>query len=371
MARPTPPPASFPASDQAASLGRILSSGADDRLVSDLIDALPLGVVVLDEAGRVVRYNAYEQAIAGRPAASVLGRDFFRDVAPCTAACDLVPAFDRYARGGEGLAADLSFQFPFPHVPKPRDVRLRLRGFPSGERRFAFLLIEDVTEEVEAQRLRELLATLVAHDMKNPLAALRLNVDMVLREFDRPGRARDRLTQARLAADRLDRMIRLFLDVYRLEHAELAVQASPVDPRAVVDEVVRMQAPLVASYGLAIEARGAPPRVATDAGLLSRVIENLVDNALRHARSSVVVELAREGARLRIDVVDDGPGVPDEAKAKVFDKFASMSVDLRGYNQGLGLTFCTLAVDKLGGTIEVLDAPAGGAIFRVLLPAAT
>ncbi len=367
----TRPPTSRPAPgpDHAASLGRILSSRADDQLVTDLIDALPVGVIVLDEAGVVVRYNAYEQALAGRGAASVLGRHFFREVAPCTAASSLVPAFERYAREGGGLGVDLSFQFAFPDVPTPRDVRLRLRGFPSGERRLAFLLVEDISEEVQARRLRELLAMLVAHDMKNPLAALRLNVDMVLRELDRPGRAHERLTEARQAADRLDRMIRLFLDVYRLEHAELAVRPAPVDPRAVVDEVLRLQSPLATSYGLVLEARGAPGLVSTDAGLFARVLENLVDNATRHARASIAVELAREGDWLRLDVADDGQGVPDDAKAKIFDKFASMSVDLRGYNQGLGLTFCSLAVARLGGTIEVLDAKPSGAVFRVRLPA--
>ncbi|RYE86070.1 MAG: hypothetical protein EOO75_16190, partial [Myxococcales bacterium] len=136
----------------------------------------------MDASGRVVRYNQHEQRLSRRPAASVLGRHFFREVAPCTALTDLVPAFERYAAGGGELAVDLRFQFPFPHLPAPRDVRLRLRGFASGEQRLAFLMVEDITEEVQAQRLRELLATLVAHDMKNPLTAIRLNVDLVLRE---------------------------------------------------------------------------------------------------------------------------------------------------------------------------------------------
>jgi photoactive yellow protein len=366
MRSPPRSPAQVP--DRAELLKHILTSPADDALLADLINALPVGVVVLDEDGRVVRYNAYEEALAGRQASAVLGRRFFQEVAPCTAATGLVPAFERYARHGGELGVDLAFQFPFPNLPMPREVRMRLRGFPSGDRRLAFLLIEDITEEVQARRLRELLAMLVAHDMKNPLTALRLNVDMVLRELDRPGRARDRLTEAREAADRLDRMIRLFLDVYRLEHAELVVRPARVDLRAIVDEVLQQQQSLASSYGLTLEARGEPPAIMSDAGLLSRVLENLVDNAVRHARESIVVELAPEGDRVRLDVVDDGQGVPDEAKQKVFDKFASMSVDLRGYNQGLGLTFCSLAVRRLGGAIEVLDAPHGGAMFRVCLP---
>jgi photoactive yellow protein len=202
----------------AQAVQQILSSSAEDRLLVDLLDAMPVGVIALDSAGLVVRYNAYEQALAHRSPRSVIGKHFFREVAPCTAASDLVPPFEKYMRDGGELSIDMAFQFPFPHLPVPRDVRLRLRGFQSGENRFAFLLVEDITEEVEARRLRELLAMLVAHDMKNPLTAIRLNVDMVLRDLSarQPGpesRAQERLSDARNAAERLDRMIRLFLDV--------------------------------------------------------------------------------------------------------------------------------------------------------------
>lgn len=355
--------------DGTGALQRILSSEEDDRLVDDLLDALPVGVIVLDQGGKVIRYNAQEQALSHRSRESVLGKSFFDEVAPCTRASDLAPAFGRYVAEGGSLAEDIQLQFPFPHYPTPREVRLRLRGFSSRATRFAFLLVEDITEEVQAQRLRELLATLVAHDMKNPLAAVRLNVDMVMRDLS-SARTPERLGEARLAADRLDRMIRLFLDVYRLESAELVLAPSAFEARTLLSEVVQLQRPLAEVNGLTLEAEAEACPIVTDAGLFQRIVDNLLDNALRHARSRVDARLASlpDGTGLRLEISDDGPGVPDEAKTRVFDKFATMATDLRGYNQGLGLAFCSLAVARLGGTIDVVDASPRGANFRVTLP---
>ena len=350
---------------------QILASSQEDRFLADLLDALPIGVIVLDTAGRVLRYNLYEQRLAQRSAGSVLGRSFFQEVAPCTAASALRPAFERYALEGGELQVDLHFQFPFPHLKAPRDVRLRLRGFDSGDRQLAFLLIEDITEEMQAQRLRELLAMLVAHDMKNPLTAIRLNVDLVMRELKQGqagNAASERLGDARIAAERLDRMIRLFLDVYRLENAELQASFAPVDPEKLIQELMRSQAPLADAYGLALSSEGRAPVFSSDAALLLRIIENLLDNAMRHARTSIRVLLRGDDRTVEIEVIDDGQGVPDDAKALIFDKFASLSADLRGYNQGLGLTFCKLAVDRLGGTLSVLDASPRGALFQLRLP---
>jgi signal transduction histidine kinase len=212
---------------------------------------------------------------------------------------------------------------------------------------------------------------LVAHDMKNPLTAIRLNVDMVLREL-RQGPAGDavneRLGDARIAADRLDRMIRLFLDVYRLENAELTASFAPLDPVALVHELLRSQAPLAEAYAISLACEGQASELSSDASLLMRIIENLLDNAMRHARSLIRVLLRDSDAAVEIEVIDDGQGVPDEAKSIIFNKFASLSADLQGYNQGLGLTFCKLAIDRLGGTLSVLDASPRGALFRLRLP---
>jgi hypothetical protein len=103
-----------------------------------------------------------------------------------------------------------------------------------------------------------------------------------------------------------------------------------------------------------------------------RVLRNLVDNARRHARSRVVVTVARHGDAAVIEVSDDGPGVPAADRARVFERFVRLD-DARARSDGgsgLGLAIVAEVVAAHGGTVELADAPGGGALFRVRLPAA-
>ncbi|RYE85477.1 MAG: ATP-binding protein [Myxococcales bacterium] len=163
-------------------------------------------------------------------------------------------------------------------------------------------------------------------------------------------------------------MIRLFLDVYRLENAEITVSWALLDVAPVVDEVLRQQARMAELHGVTLVTTGHAAPLPSDVALVQRIVDNLVDNAIRHARSRVEVTVRDGDEALEVDVTDDGAGIADEVKGRLFDKFASMSADLRGYNQGLGLTFCALASRRLGGEVVALDNPPAGSRFRLRLP---
>jgi signal transduction histidine kinase len=114
--------------------------------------------------------------------------------------------------------------------------------------------------------------------------------------------------------------------------------------------------------------------VDADAVLLRRVVDNLLSNAISKSpsggRVSVVVVMREEGGE--ISVSDEGPGVPEEHREAIFEKYAQLQTrrSADSTNRGLGLTFCRLAVEAHGGTIWVDSAPGGGARFRLVLPAA-
>jgi signal transduction histidine kinase len=111
-------------------------------------------------------------------------------------------------------------------------------------------------------------------------------------------------------------------------------------------------------------------RVVGDRARLAQVVRNLVDNACRHARSEVVVTVRREGDRAAVDVADDGPGVPPGERARVFRRFVRLD-DARARadgGAGLGLAIVAEVVAAHGGTVDVVDGPLGGALFRVRLP---
>src|SRR6185503_110363 len=111
-------------------------------------------------------------------------------------------------------------------------------------------------------------------------------------------------------------------------------------------------------------------RVVGDRGQLAQVVRNLVDNACRHARSTVVVSVRRSDGFAALDVADDGPGVPPQERARVFERFVRLD-DARARadgGAGLGLAIVAEVVAAHGGTVEVVDGPLGGALFRVRLP---
>ena len=111
-------------------------------------------------------------------------------------------------------------------------------------------------------------------------------------------------------------------------------------------------------------------RVVGDRGQLAQVVRNLVDNACRHARSPVVVTVRPAGEYAALDVADDGPGVPPEQRARVFERFVRLD-DARARadgGAGLGLAIVAEVVAAHGGTVDVVGGPLGGALFRVRLP---
>ena len=124
------------------------------------------------------------------------------------------------------------------------------------------------------------------------------------------------------------------------------------------------------SVGIGLRVDAMPVRVVGDRARLAQVVRNLVDNACRHARSAVVVTVRRDGAFAAVDVADDGPGVPPAERTRVFQRFVRLD-DARARAEGgagLGLAIVAEVVAAHGGTVDVVDGPLGGALFRVRLP---
>jgi two-component system, sensor histidine kinase and response regulator len=114
------------------------------------------------------------------------------------------------------------------------------------------------------------------------------------------------------------------------------------------------------------------PTISADKDLLVRLLSNLLDNSLRYAPIKGCVRLlaSRDGPRLRIEVSDDGPGVPDVDKDHIFEKYIQLDGDHLRTSRGLGLVFCRLAAEAHGGRIWVEDRRPTGSAFCILLPSA-
>ncbi|RTI00490.1 sensor histidine kinase, partial [Thermus scotoductus] len=256
-----------------------------------------------------------------------------------------------------------------PEAPSPFEALLEEAARESREvRAYARALEEAKRELSEAyERLKaldqakdEILAA-VSHELKTPLTAVRALAEILEANPDLEEEERRRFT-ALLAkeAARLSRLVEEVLAYTRLQ-AGVPLARSPTDLKALAEEALALVEPLAREKGIAMECQLAGVQALTDRDRVLQVLLNLLHNALRHARSRVRLELTTTGPEALFRIQDDGPGVPEEARALVFEPFQSFSG-----GTGLGLFLARKLVEGLGGRIWLENE--GGAVFAFTLP---
>ena len=213
----------------------------------------------------------------------------------------------------------------------------------------------------------------VAHDLRNPLTAIRMDAEMLgavlgpaVGEFERG--TLDRLGQV---ARRMDGLIQDLLEVSRMERGSLALEFAPCDPAALLAEAADALRPLVAAHRLRLEVQAADglPPVRADAGRVVQVVSNLVGNAVKFTPEGGTVTLACAAGEgeARFSVADTGPGIPPEQVPHIFGAFwQAHDADRRGL--GLGLSIARGLVEAHGGRIWVESEPGRGTRFVFTLP---
>lgn len=235
----------------------------------------------------------------------------------------------------------------------------------------------------EVDRAKREFFSNVSHEIKTPLAAMQESTRLLLDEV--PGELSDK--QRRLIGlqaqcqDRLQRMIGDLLDLSRMDAGVFRYQFAELNLGVVVSEAVDVLEVSAAKRGVRLLRRldGVERDVRCDPHRLGQVVHNVVENALRHSPEGGVVTVALEcprpsrdrDATARVTVSDQGPGVPDEHKTKVFERFHQVPTTgsaAAPKSVGLGLTICNRIVAAHGGSIWVEDCPDGGAAFVFELP---
>ena len=221
----------------------------------------------------------------------------------------------------------------------------------------------------EGNRMRTALLAAVSHDLRTPLASIKASVSSLRQtdvEWSEADEA-DLLATIEQNADRLDALIGNLLDMSRLHTGSLQPFLRPT----AIDEVAPIAVGgLDDSLRLELAVPDGFPLVLADPGLLERVLANLFSNALRYSPAARPPELQAQLAdgMVRLEVVDHGPGVPDEQKERIFEPFTR--VDGRHPGVGLGLAVAKGFAEAMGGRIEAGDTPGGGLTVTVTLPAA-
>ncbi|WP_328907225.1 sensor histidine kinase KdpD [Streptomyces sp. NBC_00234] len=220
--------------------------------------------------------------------------------------------------------------------------------------------VEVARKLAEGDKIRTSLLAAVSHDLRTPLAGIKASVTSLRAEdieFSEEDRA-ELLAGIEDGADRLDHLVGNLLDVSRLETGTV----TPVIRRTDLDEVVPMALGGVPEGSVQLDIPETLPMVAVDRGLLERAVANIVENAVKYSPDGepVLVAASTIADRVELRVVDRGPGVPDEAKDRIFGAFQRYGDAPRGAGVGLGLAVARGFVEAMGGTVTAEDTPGGG-----------
>lgn len=216
--------------------------------------------------------------------------------------------------------------------------------------------------EASVERQRRFVAD-ASHELRSPIASLRTQLEVAEAHpelLDLPGAVADTVRLQVLAAD--------LLLLARLDAGEKPGSAT-VELGALVREEVSQRTGDRIAVSVEVPQGGAF-EVSGSRGQLTRVIGNLLDNAQRHAEESVAVSVAADGRGVRVEVRDDGAGVPEDERERIFERFVRLD-DARSRDDGgagLGLAIARDVASRHGGTLTVHAAAEGGAAFRLWLP---
>ncbi|WP_448187815.1 sensor histidine kinase [Azospirillum sp. sgz301742] len=251
-----------------------------------------------------------------------------------------------------------------------RTSRAQPADTPSREAELAARVAELETS-IQA---RDTFLTVAAHELRNPMYALSLHLDLALKAAETlgdEGLVRS-LTAARLSLERYVERATTLLDVSRINAGHKQLQLEEVDFAAIVRQVAASYAAEAAYTGSDLRLH-LPDRLMGwwDGLALEQIVGNLVSNAIKYgADAPVDVTLACDGANVRLTVRDRGPGIPAEDRERIFGRFEQVVGSHRRAGFGVGLWLVRSLLEAHGGGIAVESAPGGGAVFTARLPLA-
>lgn len=226
----------------------------------------------------------------------------------------------------------------------------------------------------ETEQLRSALLSSVSHDLRTPLASI-IGSTTTLLEYGRkidPENQRTLLNNVLGEAERLNRYIQNLLDMTRLGQGGLELRRDWVSVEDIVAAALRRMEAVLADFHVTVEMASPLPLINVHGAFVEQALVNILDNAAKFSPEGgrIAVQVGTEDSQMFIDVVDEGPGVPEKEQEKIFDMFYSIKgSDRRLEGSGLGLAICRGLIGAHGGKMEAAPGPEGrGTRMRILLP---
>jgi len=236
-------------------------------------------------------------------------------------------------------------------------------------------ILRDVTERRRVERMKRDFLAMVSHELRTPLTSMLGSLGLLRsgRLESRPEKTRELLEIAERNGERQLRLVNDLLDLQRLEAGELRFTLAPAPLDAIVEEAARGIAGLASTWRVQVQATTRDPGVSvmTDRERLNQVLYNLLSNAIKFSPPGAAVHLEARAMKdsVEFEVRDHGPGIPEEFRGRLFEKFSQADVQgRRSGGSGLGLSISKRLVEGLGGSIRIDSDPQAGTVVTVGLP---
>jgi PAS domain S-box-containing protein len=354
-----------------ASMRQALGELAQARdWLNNLIQSIVEGVILFDGVGRITFLSQGAEVLTGWSSAEAVGQ-------PVERLFQLSDPSD----GNFRLAAPLPGQKRRLEVIARNGEAMTLavtsaRLAPvNGHQPQMALVLRDVTEEEAGRHLRSYFLSSITHEFRTPLSTLRASLELLLDETEALSAAemRQLLKPTYLSLLSLQTLIDNLLESSRIESGRFTLRREPLTLDTVLAEATRIVQPLLERRRntLVVQGVDALPLILGDTAQLTQVLVNLLTNAAKYSPMGEAIEVSAEtvGDRLRIAVLDRGPGIPEGERRQLFRRFVRLdNQDGEQYGSGLGLYVVKTIIEAHGGDVGVESRPEGGSVFWFELP---
>lgn len=250
---------------------------------------------------------------------------------------------------------------------------LLARGTPQGESGGAVLVMHDLTEIRRLETVRRDFVANVSHELRTPVSVIQANTETLLAgALEEPAQARRFLDAVRRNAERLGQLITDLLDISRIEAGKYKIELRSLSMSSVARAVNKSVAEACRRRGVTLEVEvPAELRVHSDSGALEQVLVNLIENAVKYGPEGGIVELValEQGAAVRIEIRDEGPGIAPEHRRRVFERFYRVDPGRSRHmgGTGLGLAIVKNLTEAMGGDVGVDPREPNGSVFWLRL----
>jgi len=259
--------------------------------------------------------------------------------------------------------------FQFEEVHARVDTHLRIQQQKQELR-------QRYKELQQLEAMRENLTDMIVHDMRNPLSGISgfLELLQMTEESNLSDKGKEFVHKARNSSEFLIDMTSSLLDLSKLESGEMNLDKRECELQVLIREAYNHVESLTEEKRVELDLPDSPHLLSCDAELIKRVIQNLIGNALKFTSSdgSVSVSILNGDGETKVAITDSGPGIPEDYREKIFEKFGQVEARQEGkkYSTGIGLSFCKLAVESHGGEIDVDSEVGRGSTFWFTIPSA-